>query len=237
MDIKIIDSGFSTASFLMQKDEELLNAMCDINVAILHFYEWKEESATYGYFIKPEKVLNLEAVKKHQLSVAKRPTGGGVVFHLTDFAFSFLLPSSHPHYSLKAVDNYAFINAIIKNAIVKFLGKEQGISYFRKECSDLILDNSKFCMAKPTIYDILIDGLKVAGGAERLTKSGVLHQGTIALGMLPEEYLKELILSAEIVDCMKKNSGWLLEDNYSKKELRAAKTEIKQLLIESFTNF
>lgn len=230
---KIIDSGISSAHSHMQKDGELLSALSTHDTPILHFYEWAARSATYGYFIKPEKLLHLDAVKKRGLVLAKRPTGGGIVFHLSDFAFSALLPSSHPKFSLKPLDNYAFINAIVKQAILKFM-RQSDVGLLDKESETTVLEASHFCMAKPTKYDILINGLKVSGGAERLTKFGVLHQGTIALGMPPQDILREFLLTDAIFDCMKKNSGWLLKPNYSQEELQNAKTKIKQLLIDAF---
>jgi lipoate-protein ligase A len=36
-------------------------------------------------------------------------------------------------------------------------------------------------MARPTKYDVMLQGRKIAGAAQRKTKAGFLHQGTIAL--------------------------------------------------------
>ena len=38
------------------------------------------------------------------------------------------------------------------------------------------------CFARPTGYDILVEGAKVAGGAQRATRDGLLHQGSILAG-------------------------------------------------------
>lgn len=36
-------------------------------------------------------------------------------------------------------------------------------------------------MAEPTLYDLLIDGKKAVGAAQRKVKEGLLHQGSISL--------------------------------------------------------
>lgn len=94
--LRIIHTGTSSATENMALDTKYLQAL--EGDAILHLYDWIGLPATYGYFIAPDKYLNLDAVAKYGLSLARRPTGGGIVFHIWDYAFSFLMPSSHPFF-------------------------------------------------------------------------------------------------------------------------------------------
>lgn len=232
---KLLNSGVKSAVSHMETDALLLNSLENQNLPILHFYEWERPSATYGYFIKPEKYLNFEGVKKHGLELAKRPTGGGIVFHLSDLAFSVLLPKSHPGFSLNTMNNYAFINEIVSEAIIKFMGKSGlTVGLLPQEPQESVLEASSFCMAKPTKYDVILNGLKVGGGAERLTKFGLLHQGTIALQIPCEEYLREILQSEDVLGCMKKNSYCLLKETDPESVLKAAKKEMQQLLTDAF---
>jgi lipoate-protein ligase A len=232
---KLCDSGKKSASCHMQMDELLLKNLQQSQEPILHFYEWEQDSATYGYFIKPENFLKLDKVKEKNLELAKRPTGGGIVFHLRDLAFSVLLPSSHPGFSLNTLNNYAYINEILKEAIMKFRGERADhLSLLPKEFEELVPEASFFCMAKPTKYDVILNGLKVGGGAERLTKYGLLHQGTIALGLPTDEYLSDLLISKDVLNCMKKNSCLLLQKNHTEETFKTAKKEIQQLLKDAF---
>jgi lipoate-protein ligase A len=38
------------------------------------------------------------------------------------------------------------------------------------------------CFANPTRYDVLMDGRKIAGSAQRRTREGLLHQGSLHFG-------------------------------------------------------
>ena len=101
--LRILSTTNTTAQENMSRDTSLLESLKED--PILHLYGWKSPSITYGYFIKPEKYLDLRAISKHGISLARRPTGGGIVFHIWDQAFSFLMPSSHPLFSHNSLDN------------------------------------------------------------------------------------------------------------------------------------
>src|SRR5580692_6228766 len=104
--MRVLDTGPASAEKNMQIDADLLESLAE--EPILHFYEWEKRSITYGYFVKPEELLHLENLKRHGIDHARRPTGGGIVFHLWDLAFSVLIPSSSPHFSQNSLENYAF---------------------------------------------------------------------------------------------------------------------------------
>ena len=115
--MKVLDTGTRSAQANMDLDATLLE---ELEEPLLHFYDWEGEAATHGYFIQPEKFLNLKRVKAHKLSLARRPTGGGIVFHNCDLAFSVLIPATHPSFSTNPLDNYAFINRRVVEAIAAF---------------------------------------------------------------------------------------------------------------------
>jgi len=73
-------------------------------------------------------------------------------------------------------------------------------------------------MAKPTIYDVMLNGKKIGGSAQRRTKFGLLHQASIHLQKLDPDVL-EKFLPAEIVRTMDENSYALgFDDRNSLKE-------------------
>lgn len=227
---KVLESGIDSALNHMQMDADLLKDLENHQQPILHFYDFRTPSATYGYFVKPEQFLHLENAKKYGLEIARRPTGGGIVFHLTDFAFSVLLPRTHQGFSLNTMNNYAFINAIVKTAIIEMIGKSYDIQLLKSEIDEPVKEASYFCMAKPTKYDVIINEKKIGGAAIRLTKSGLLYQGTISLGLPEENFLKEILISKDVLNCMKNNSCLLLNQFSSP----TTKLKLKSLLAEAF---
>ncbi len=223
MKFKILDTGMHTAKENMAIDIALLEDLAIDTVPLLHFYEWEQDAATYGHFVDPKKNF-----KKEGLDIAKRPTGGGVILHVADFAFSILVPASHPHFSLNAMQNYAFINQRIAKAIAH-LGKP---ALLPEEPAEEGVEG--YCMAKPTKYDVMVGGKKVAGAAQRRTRHGYLHQGSISLG-LPSKELLSTYLDDSVVDAMENLSYAPLGDGWTPLELNEARAEVKQRIIEEFS--
>lgn len=240
MPVDIIDSGKSTAEQNMAIDAELLHSLNENSVPILHFYEWLHPCATYGYFSSPSTLLNETGVSKYKLELAKRPTGGGIIFHQFDFAFSLLLPAAHPHFSLNTLDNYRYVNQIIAQVIQRFLTEDLQLELLACETDCSAHEDKRekslrsFCMAKPTVYDVVYRGCKMAGGAQRRTKYGFLHQASIALTLPPDEFLAEVLPNPAIAAAMKKSSFPLLKGTVPFSEQENAKIILKNHLTESF---
>lgn len=195
--LEILDTGISTAARNMRFDEKLLENLHPRGNPILHLYGWARPSATYGYFIKPEKHLDLKKAALHHLDLARRPTGGGIVFHIGDLAFSFLMPAEHPRFSLSPLQNYRFVNGIILEIVqAYFLLTPKLID---RDAPSLGSDCKNFCMAKPTQYDVVYKGMKIAGAAQRKRRQGYLHQGTISLSAPKIQLLSDVLLSKKDV--------------------------------------
>lgn len=186
-----IESPPSSAKANMAKDEELLAHLGE--QPILHFYAWEKPAATYGYFIRPEEYF----LEGHGLDIARRPTGGGVIFHHCDLAFSILIPASHPLFSTHTLTNYQTINRIVSKAVSTYKGEEVTLLSTDMPCDNTCM--SSFCMAKPTIYDLFWKGKKVGGAAQRKTKKGFLHQGSLSLSLPTPPFLSKILKNGEAI--------------------------------------
>jgi lipoate-protein ligase A len=163
-------------------------------------------------------------IVSQQLQLAKRPTGGGIIFHITDFAFSLLMPANHPHFSKNTLENYAYVNGLV----TRLLSSMMVTSIPRLLGQDEKNDSSpSFCMANPTVYDVMVDGKKVGGAAQRCTKHGYLHQGSIFLAMPEDSFFEAVLLDKSVLLGMKANSFPLLGVNACPKEIQEAKQHIK----------
>lgn len=202
MTLKIIDTGKAAPQVNMDLDRALLKNLK--GTPILHLYDWDGPAATHGHFIKPEQHLNLKQAQAHGLRLGKRPTGGGIIFHVSDYAFSLLVPASHSLFSENTLENYQMVNQCVKSAVQTFL--EQAPDLLPVDPTPIDASTAHFCMAKPTIYDVMLGSYKIAGAAQRRTKQGFLHQGSISLELPPSQLLQSILLHESVKEAMEQNT-------------------------------
>jgi lipoate-protein ligase A len=111
--------------------------------------------------------------------VVRRPTGGGLVDHRGDVTYTVVLPPTHPIALMRSEDSY---NALHRCVVAAFrsLGWNAELSPHKNPPSPRAFD--MVCFEKPTRYDVMLNGRKIAGAAQRRTRTGLLHQGSIWMG-------------------------------------------------------
>ncbi|MCK5843558.1 MAG: hypothetical protein KAG97_02550 [Victivallales bacterium] len=149
-----------------------------LQTPIVRFYEWDRPSVTIGYVQKPEAVP-----ERSKYTVVKRPTGGGIVYHDNEFTYSVVIPSVHWISELDRIESYHVIHRAVVRALAE-IGLKCVLSDTKGDTSDRA---TMCCFTTPTKYDVLTlppggnAPLKIAGAAQRRTREGILHQGSISL--------------------------------------------------------
>ncbi len=164
----------------MQRDLELLESLGD--KVILRCYQWTAGWISYGYFQnQPEAEKEFPA---EGLRFVRRPTGGGVVDHRNDFTYSLLAPKKHPLSLLPRVECYQRVHEIIQEALT--LEKLSSTMAAKEE------GGGSSCFVHPVPGDIIDPhtSRKIAGAAQRRTRLGLLHQGSI---LIPEMKVSSLV--------------------------------------------
>ena len=160
----------------MAIDEALLESA---TVPSIRFYGWHSPALSFGYFGRFSDV----AIYAGERNLVRRWTGGGIVFHGDDITYSIVLPSSDPAFLESSMTIYEKIhralagalNAIGQKAFVAG-GGDAGRVLATEATITASGDN---CFANPVRADVMVDGRKVAGAAQRRTRRGLLHQGSI----------------------------------------------------------
>jgi lipoate-protein ligase A len=231
MQWKVLDTGRNSGEKNMALDIEMLSALDQETCPILHLYDWEGDCATYGHFIKPEQFLNLEGVNEKGLHLAKRPTGGGIVFHMWDFSFSILVPSKCSLFSTNTLQNYGLVNQLVLQVVKDFLDAQEDLTLIPEDAPSLDISCERFCMARPTKYDVVLYGKKIAGAAQRQTKQGFLHQGMITLKLPDTDYLQKVLINgATVQNAMMQNTYPLLPNHATLIDLQDARNHLKHLM-------
>ena len=164
----LLNSGKCGAAFNMALDEALLENVSQIGKPVLRFYGWTEPAATFGYFQKFSEVERAT----HLRPLIRRPTGGGIVPHDSDWTYSFVVPPNREWFSLKAIESYRRIHEWIQSAFAKLKIETELAPSCKKSAPGQ-------CFAGHEKFDLLWRGKKIAGAAQRRNKSGLLIQGSV----------------------------------------------------------
>jgi lipoate-protein ligase A len=157
----------------MAMDEALLLTAAQRGRPLLRFYAWDRPAVTIGY------VQRATAAPATGYTVVRRPTGGGVVYHDHDLTYSVVLPPEHRLAAVERLTSYAWVNQAVRNGLRR-LGLEARLA--RNQIPGSVDRATMVCFRHPTRYDVLGAGGKVAGSAQRRTRSGLLHQGSVQFG-------------------------------------------------------
>lgn len=158
----------------MAIDEALLE---QVTVPVLRFYGWRQPSLSFGYFNKFVEAAREAAGRE----LVRRWTGGGTVPHGDDLTYSFVTPATEPAAALGPSVIYAALHGAIRDALLEE-GKD---AHLAPEAAPKI---SEACFTNPVRNDLLLNGSKIAGAAQRRTRGGFLHQGSIQLPDLSESF-------------------------------------------------
>jgi lipoate-protein ligase A len=135
---------------------------------VLRFYGWTEPAASFGYFQRYADVEQMTTLRP----LVRRPTGGGVVPHDADWTYTLVFPPDHEWYALKARESYKRLHTWIQEALNEIGAAVDIATAARKSASGQ-------CFAGPEQFDVVCDGRKVAGAAQRRTRQGLLIQGSV----------------------------------------------------------
>jgi lipoate-protein ligase A len=152
----------------MALDEALLEAMPRLGKPVLRFYGWTEAAASFGYFQKFAEVGRLTSLRP----LVRRPTGGGIVPHDRDWTYSLVFPTTQEWYELNAIESYRRVHEWIRAAFHELTIEAELSPAARKV-------QAGQCFAGYEQCDLLWEGRKIAGAAQRRRRDGLLVQGSV----------------------------------------------------------
>ena len=176
-----------SAPLNMAMDEILLE---EISVPVLRIYRWLNPAVSFGYFEKYASVENQYADR----DLVRRWTGGGVVLHGEDFTYSLIVPHGCALMQMSPAQSYLAIHEVITQAM-----QESGIAASIAAAPAPKISTA--CFENAVRHDVLLNSRKIAGAAQRRTRHGLLHQGSIQGDALTGNFAEKFgaKLSANVV--------------------------------------
>lgn len=154
-------------------DSALFKAFKKDSLPVLRLYSW-QDSVTFGLSQNPSDYVTL--LKEYKNNFAKRITGGGVLFHGHDISYSLIIPTSYIQ-NKGVKETYELICSFILEFYSSFGLKAN----FAKDIEEIILSKNAFCQVGFEAYDIIINGKKIGGNAQKRSKNVIFQHGSIPL--------------------------------------------------------
>jgi lipoyl(octanoyl) transferase len=181
------DACACSAAMNMAIDEALLEYATE---PIIRFYRWQSPALSFGYFGRFANVASYQGTR----DLVRRWTGGGIVFHGEDLTYSVVIPANHAAFQESSTSIYEKIHRTLFDVLVATgerpeLKSVAVVSDCRVHIDSAVRDRrysstaihhaGYSCFENPVPADVLINGRKIAGAAQRRTRRGLLQQGSI----------------------------------------------------------
>lgn len=164
----LLRSGPGAAAWNMALDEALLENIQRLGRPVLRLYAWSEPAATFGYSQHYADVASWTALRP----LIRRPTGGGLVPHDADWTYSIVVPPDDAWYKLRAEESYRRAHDWVAESF-----QELEVAAELARCCAKDVPGRCFIGAEK--FDVLANGQKIAGAAQKRNKLGQLIQGSI----------------------------------------------------------
>jgi len=194
----------------------------------LRFYGWKKPTLSLGYFQKLDESQRFLAsrqqspVDNHAIEIVRRSTGGGAIIHDHEWTYSLSLPLADNGPGPRETV-YQSVHQIIRDTLARssvmarpFHQFDQTVAGSKERAGGLRTktDEAFLCFQRRTREDLICNGYKILGSAQRRVRGGILQHGSLLLSVsrwadvLPG--IRELTnvdvniqkFSTEIADCL-----------------------------------
>jgi lipoyl(octanoyl) transferase len=142
----------------------------------LRFYTWKPAALSLGYFQRFEEL----APRAGGAVLVRRFSGGGAIHHADELTFSIAASGEHPLFRGEVRRSYERIHGLLADAFAG-LGVTAALRGTGEARSDRA--GTGMCFHESTPLDLVWDGRKGVGSAQRRSGGRVLHHGSIKLGV------------------------------------------------------
>lgn len=175
MKFRLIDTGYNNAFVNMAIDEALLTS----KLPVLRFYQWKPAGLSIGYF-QSTKNFNLGNLKKYDIKLVRRLTGGNAVLHDKELTYSFIIDEKKMPESI--IDSYKFISKGLLQGL-KNLGLK---AIMNKDVEKG--KKSAVCFNDTSWYEVVVNGKKIIGSAQKRVNGKLLQHGAVLIDIDVEKY-------------------------------------------------
>lgn len=163
--------------FNMAADQVLLEQFQRGDLPTLRLYTWNPPTLSMGKSQKLDSI-NTPWCRNHGIDIVRRTTGGQAVLHGQDITYSLIGDAHSARFSGGILKIYQTLSQVFFHFFQALGLSPQLQPHSRRQRAE---QASQVCFAVPSAFEILVEGKKIIGSAQRQTSQGFLQHGTIPL--------------------------------------------------------
>lgn len=172
--------------------DEVLLASAAAGQSTLRFYQWTPATLSLGYF-QPAASRD-EHLPSRSSPLVRRASGGGAILHDHELTYSFAVPAAN-RFSQDAERYYDLFHATLIETLTEW---KVSAALFRDlpATGRPAKEDAFLCFQRRTANDVVLNGWKIAGSAQRRHGGALLQHGSVLLAR--SRFAPELLGIAEI---------------------------------------
>jgi lipoate-protein ligase A len=159
----------------MRRDQALLEAAAAGADPVLRLFTFVPPGITLGHSQDPARELDFERCRAAGVSWAVRPTGGRAIYHEEEWTYSLAARLADPSWGGGLEAAYGKVSRLLVASLAP--GAARGGLAPRAARGA-----AAPCFASTARHEIVIEGRKLVGSAQRRTARALLQQGSLLLG-------------------------------------------------------
>ncbi|MCZ6636190.1 MAG: biotin/lipoate A/B protein ligase family protein [bacterium] len=180
---RFLNTQFGNAFFNMAADEAVVRSVEKGDSSpTFRVYGWKPPAVSFGYAQRVRREIDPQACQDKGIDIVRRPTGGRAVLHWNELTYSVLCRADDPLLGGTIQEAYRKISTCLVAGIqhlgidAQFEPRRQTIPSPRGK--DLTLP----CFSSTAQYEIILNGRKLLGSAQKRFGPMLLQHGSLLLG-------------------------------------------------------
>ncbi len=169
----------------MRRDSALLAAAESGAEPVLRLFRFAPPGITLGMNQDPARELDLARCAADGVPWASRPTGGRAIFHAEEWTYALAAPLDDRDWGGGLSEAYARTSALIVRSLLRLGIPAAFAPYAGPEPSPAARGHggpAAPCFASTARHEVVLDGRKLLGSAQRRTARALLQQGSMLLG-------------------------------------------------------
>jgi lipoate-protein ligase A len=150
------------------------HALLERGVPALRFYRWQPHCLSFGRNQPALGLYDTSVARSLGIDIVRRPTGGAAVLHGVELTYCFVAPAlflGGPR------ESYLAINRALVRAVRRLGGQAMVSSGVKRAPFGTVHP----CFAEPAAGEVVVNGMKLVGSAQRVENRVLLQHGSLLL--------------------------------------------------------